>query len=162
MNKTITEFFTSVGKGYYKPNSGGCGLFAYAASRALDSIGVEHKIVVCCWDSDDVARFEHNYGKVRGNANNQYQKHLAEKKIRRTIHDHIAIQINGVLYDASGVYTPEKGDFKTVIDIRVLKKLVNDRSQWNDTFWYANPHSKTKLHYVARKAEKFSKSLAIR
>lgn len=162
MNKSITEFFVSLGKGYYKPNSGGCGLFAYAASRALDSIGIEHKIVVCCWDREQADTFQENYGKVYKSVTRHYNDHLNNGKCWRAIHNHIAIEINGKLYDVSGEWEPDNIKLKAAIDIRTLKKLVRDGDQWNSTFWRNNAYTKTDLHYVARKAEKFSKSLAIR
>lgn len=156
----LIKFFQRLGKGYYRPNCGGCGLFAYAASRALDSIGIEHKIVVCCWDSWQVREFNNNYGKVKSDITRHYRQYLATRK-GKGLHNHIAIEINGDLYDTDGLWRPDNLELKARIDIRTLKQLILDGSQWNSVFWCNNDDNKTEITYVALKAEKLSKQLAI-
>lgn len=160
MNKAdLILFFTTLGKGYYKPNSGGCGLFAYAASRALDSIGIEHKIKVCCWGKWQYKEFADVYGEAkRGNVNLQYLKFI-KYQIGRGIHNHIVIEIDGVFYDASGIDTFDRAPICLDIDIKTLRLLVQVKDKWNSTFWFGNDDHKTEIGYVARRAEKLSMAL---
>ena len=105
---TLEQFFILLGKGYNRPNSGGCGMFAYAASRALDSLNISHTIIVQCHDNYDLITFQEKYGSIGKSINKVYQKYLSDVNENNSlaniygIHCHIVIRVNGVDYDAEG------------------------------------------------------------
>lgn len=153
----LTEFFKALGAGYNAPNAGGCGLFAYAASRALDSIGIENKIIVCCWNSDSVYRFSEVYGQVKKSVDRHYNDHLSNNKTHHVLHNHIVVKVGNNYFDAEGMDNSVKtAKLKAELSIGVLKQLVQTRREWNNKFWSRNNPNKTRLNVVAARAEKLA------
>lgn len=148
-NKHIESFFKNLGKGYKTPNAGGCGLFALAASTALNAQGIKHKIVVACnnpWQTDSFVR---RYGEIKKSCTKQYKALLSQGGYG--IHNHIVIDVDGVKYDTEGVWL---GNYETqaTIDRNTLQRLVKSRDQWNSRFWRGNDQHLTKIDYVKGRA----------
>lgn len=148
--KLFEKFFKNLGKGYQKPNAGGCGLFALAASNALSKAGVKHKIFVNCrsyWQYDE---FIQAYGKIKRSVTPHYRQ-LLDQGRQNGIHNHITIEIDGIWFDAEGICDQDY-DYSHTIDRRTLQRLVKDKYNWNSTFRSNNAQADIKIPVVKKKA----------
>lgn len=151
----IQKAFNQVGKNFYAPNSGGCGLFAYAMSRALDSFGIDNTIMVCCWDEGQLYDFEYKYGKLYDDCTGHYIQYMNKPK-GVTIHNHIVVKVGSKYYDTDGEYDTSECVWVGEIQIGTLKRLL-DVPCWNNRFWGNNEERQIK--YVPTKAIRAVKKL---
>jgi hypothetical protein len=151
---TTEKLFNSLSEGFTLTNSGGCGLFAYAVSRALKKAKVEHKIIVLCYRSYQIRNFVKSTGPIKNNNITSNYKTLLESEITdSSIHNHIVVEVDGFYYDTDGLHFPDT-DPKVCSEISasVLKKLVMCSSMWNYTFLYYNKLLESPLDKLTRKA----------
>lgn len=154
----IEKFFKQLGKGYDSPNSGGCGLFAVAASTALKNLGVKHKIIVNCWSKWQVDEFTDKYGPIKKSVSKHYQQLIKAGANGVAIHNHIAIQIGEKMYDVKGLYSAV-GQHIYTIDYNTLSRLVKIPKQWNSAFRNWNDANKIKPEFVKHRAVKISNKI---
>lgn len=154
----LEKFFINLGKGYRNPNCGGCGAFAYAASRMLDSLNISHSIVVQCFSDWQVDGFVREYGELTKSVDRHYNDYLADAENGRGyygLHNHIVIRVNGVYYDAEGI-CKDRAYSETLINIKTLKRAVA-APIWNDTFTRKN--NGVSVTQIANKAERLANKI---
>jgi hypothetical protein len=151
---TTEKLFNSLSEGFTLTNSGGCGLFAYAVSRALKKAKVEHKIIVFCFRNYQVNKFIEATGKIKNNnITSNYKTILESGKTNNSVHNHIVIEFDGYYYDTDGLYVlAEEPKLCSEINPSVLKKLVQRPKLWNDCFLFFNTLTTVPLDKLTRKA----------
>lgn len=136
-------------------------MFAYAASRALDSLNISHTIIVQCHDNYDLITFQEKYGSIGKSINKVYQKYLSDVNENNSlaniygIHCHIVIRVNGVDYDAEGI-AKDRYISDHIINIKTLKQAVKSPI-WNSTF--KNYNQGCSVMSIADKAESLSNKI---
>ena len=161
-HELLEKFFINLGKGYWSPNAGGCGAFAYAASRMLDSLNIKHSIVVQCWDSDDHYEFGRTYGEPKKSINRQYAAYLSDVEdkegfsmMQPALHCHIVIKVNGVQYDAEGICKRKVYSIHNM-NLKTLKRAVK-APIWNREFTRRN--NGVSVTQIANKAERLANKI---
>lgn len=109
-----------------KINSGGCGFYALYLSRALDKLKINHKIVIL---ADEF---------YINNPVFDLESLLLCQDYRKIPFQHLAVYVNGVLYDSQGAIR-EQGRYKTkysygVISRRDLSIALKNIWNWNPIF----------------------------
>lgn len=129
-------------------NSGGCGLFALVLHRELKRQCVHSQIVLVNQGYDEMSverLIERHEAKGINSAYQSMFKGVDPKfghVIGNALNGHIAVQIRGVLYDASGHLAGNNKAISEHLTVKTMEQFLRIDDCWNFTFRRKNYRNK--------------------